>query len=154
MKTNQPELNKKLLRKVSKHILANPKNLDMGGFFDVEPVKGKNMCGTVACVAGWAVALGAKGYDDTLEHEIKRINAFDPELHPEELSSAISGIDFAYHAKEMLGLTDYQAEGLFHAGNWPEEFSLKYFASYRRSRFKEAAEVTAARIEHMIKHGE
>ena len=147
-------LNKKLLRKISKHILAHPKNLDMGVFYDVEPVKGKNMCGTIACVAGWAVALGAKGYDVELEHKIKRINAFDPELHPEELSNEISSIDFEDDARQILGLTDNQAEYLFHVGNWPEEFAVKYNAAYRKGRLAEAAKITVARIEHLIKHGE
>jgi hypothetical protein len=55
-------MNVKLLRRIQKHILAEPKRLDMGNFI-VRKSDGLGSlvrfpkCGTVGCIAGWAVTL-------------------------------------------------------------------------------------------------
>ena len=47
-------INVELLRKVQAHIVAHPEQVDM----DVVLIH-KKSCGTVGCIAGWAVMLGS-----------------------------------------------------------------------------------------------
>jgi hypothetical protein len=75
------KINVKLLRKVRRHILAEPKRVNMGRF-----IYRKEDCGTVACIAGWAVTLSG-----------------------EELPYHISA-----RAEELLGLNWRQASYLFY----------------------------------------
>jgi hypothetical protein len=59
------KINVKLLRKVQKHILAEPKRVNMGTFIyrkkdEPDMCEKWPACGTVACIAGWAVTLSQK----------------------------------------------------------------------------------------------
>ena len=85
------KINVKLLRKVRRHILAEPKRVNMGRFIyrkkdDPEMLEWWPACGTVACIAGWAVTLSG-----------------------EELPYHISA-----RAEELLGLNWRQASYLFY----------------------------------------
>ena len=126
-------MNTRLLRRVQRQILAEPKRLDMLKLLmrGREAVKcyGKDMlplCGTVGCIAGWTVELG-KG------HRAK---------------ASITA------AAKLLRLTDEQANRLFffafHCSRsyWPANFE----AAYDTATTDEArAQITSDRIDHFIR---
>lgn len=131
----------RLLRKVAKHILAEPKRFAMSwwygegtpgqpltqGFFTERHISKLIVpeCGTVACIAGWAVLLtdGNNGYQ--------------------------SGADIHRRAIELLG--DAAEDALFGTLTWPTRFAERYHhAKTRRGKATAAVD----RIEHFIKTGE
>lgn len=129
-------MNTRLLRKVQRHILEEPKRYDQDRWLirgdeatiHLEP-NDVPACKTVGCIAGWVCVLG------------KSI----PKL------AYNSGI----RAKKLLGLTTGQADRLFapilyadanHC--WPEKFETKY---RKANTAKKRAKVAAARIDHFIK---
>lgn len=122
-------MNVKLLRKVKKHILEEPKRFLMCYWRvkkrtdpDGLPTShaGFAPCGTAACIAGWAW---------TLEHPHKRI--------PEK-STEIA---------ELLGIDPVERFRLFSVDQWPEPFQ----SQFKDNGSAESAKVAAARIEHFIK---
>jgi hypothetical protein len=127
-------MNVRLLRKVAKHIAAEPRRFIMGGIvqhklergdkvYESLHVAGKYLwqfppCGTAACIAGWSAIIAKK----------KRI----------DWSSG----------RSALRINRYQAERLFIAYAWPDPFRQDFYsATTNRGRVKAAA----ARIEHFIK---
>lgn len=133
-------MNVKLLRKVKKHILEEPKRLNMD-FYGSAYCNDAPACGTVGCIAGWSALLSlAKIPEDRYERPAL--------MKPEKAEAA-------------LEITHNQAERLFnepwivygprkqegHLG-WPVNFAKQYLEAetpeYR-------AKITAARIEHFIK---
>lgn len=129
----------RLLRRVAKHILAEPKRFAMSwwhatgesgkpltnGMFDEENIPQLIVpeCGTVACIAGWAVVLNDGNGNYSAEEIHKR-------------------------AKELLG--DQADDKLFGTCNWPNGLGRRYDHSKTR---KGKATVAAARINHYIKTG-
>ena len=125
-------MNVKLLRKVAKHILAEPTRLVMGnwllkkGYEDIEAIEYGEFgsrpfpkCGTAGCIAGWTCELSGKG--KVKHHDLV--------------------------AKRLLGLNKRESERLFLPDQWPAEFERGYNDDGR----KKTAEVAVARIEHFIK---
>jgi hypothetical protein len=121
-------VNVSLLRKVQKHILAEPKRFDMGNFGYLLPEgDGGPKCGTVGCIAGWAVLLDGNK---------KAIGTWEvTKLVGEE------------EGKDSLELTELQKDRLFFLSGWPKKFHDKYFGHSR----EEQAKIAAARIEHFIR---
>lgn len=124
-------MNVKLLRKVKKHILEEPKRLQMGSYIRV---KGKMpldrpwpKCGTAGCIAGWACILSAKKGTDPYE------------LYTDTAVGA--------EAQELLGITFYERHRLFEPIFWPMQFT----AGLADDGKAKTAKVAAARIEHFIK---
>lgn len=131
------KMNVRLLRKVKRHILDEPRRYDQNGILStgLEPStiyrQGERQwrvpsCGTVACIGGWAFILA-------------------PGTKPPEMD-----FDFAQNA---LGLTGKQRDRLFAAasdlniGYWPE----KFVRAYQSAKSPAArASVAAERIEHFI----
>lgn len=122
-------MNVKLLRKVKKHILEEPRRYDQDATVCTSqpgsPYEGKHVypaCGTIACIGGWALVLSGKKNSSDL------------------------GI-----ARQLLDLDYEQADRLFGGiggGNWPELFDNAYLkAKTLRGRVR----VAARRIEHFIK---
>jgi hypothetical protein len=124
-------MNVKLLRKVKKHILEEPKRLFMRTYVFKKSYEGEKLrtcmgkkrdfarCGTAACIAGWAVLLSKKG--DTV--------------------NLVTG-------REALELPDIEtALRLFEPSSWPDKFQdgLDDDGTIKTAR------VAAARIEHFIK---
>jgi hypothetical protein len=128
------KLNVKLLRKIQKHILAEPKRFIMAGFFEHGKPgdfiwdyslagSGFPDCGTAACIAGWAVKLetGRFGQEATIGRR----------------------------AEKLLGLDEatLQRDSLFSVYSWPSKFGRP---------FREAADpairakIACARIDHFI----
>jgi hypothetical protein len=121
-------MNVKLLRRIQKHILAEPKRLDMGHFI-ARKSDGSGLvvrfpqCGTVACIAGWAVTLSTK---EKLDY--RRIEG---------------------RARQLLGITQTQAKNLFFDSNWPQQFAERL--GLTEPQTKAHARITAKRIDHFLK---
>lgn len=126
------KLNVKLLRKIQKHILEEPKRFMMGGVIvTAEPGKYYTdygidwripKCGTVACIGGWALLLSNVRTHDLCD------------------------------AAELLGFDiedgfSPDASKLFNVGGWPSKFAAKWMdAKTPRVR----AKIAVARIDHLI----
>jgi len=116
----------KLLRKVKKMILAQPKRFDMDSFGRRVPAEeGGPRCGTVACIAGWAVILKKKVPRNP-----------HAEMPPIGREDGMEALDIDYD----------QAARLFYDEEWPEQFR-----DYVADGSKESACIAARRIEHFIK---
>lgn len=130
-------MNVKLLRKVAKHILAEPKRFVMwtwmrekgAGAYDFTSDASDNRpvpfakCGTAACIAGWTCIL----------------------------SGDSSPRDFETRAADLLNINDTKAKRLFLLDMWP----VKFRAPYRKAVSQRAfVKIAANRIEHFIKTGE
>lgn len=140
-KTN-PKLNVRLLRRVKRHILAEPRRLFMSAVYTTKQLEGGSevfdgdngkqrfaACGTAACIAGWTLILSKK--------------------------SLVSGGDGMTKAAHLLGMGSthsygVEAASLFHLCYWPDKFQKRYDAAKRSAG---RARVAAARIEHFIKTG-
>lgn len=129
-------MNVKLLRKIQKHILAEPLRFNMrwwkwqGIELERKVAEGVHPavppCGTVACIAGWA----------------------------QELEAPKSRRNTASHATILLGLTFDQSMRLFTLpshdplpGEWPKKFARAYLSA-RTPRGRASAAVR--RIDHFI----
>jgi len=115
-------MNVKLLRKVQKHILAEPQRWSFSWAISSPQAP----CGTRACIGGWTVILGKKidlstGLQFTAENN--------------------AGV-----ASELLGLTDEERNRLFFY--WPEPFLDR---SFKYKTQEALAKNAANRIEHFIK---
>jgi hypothetical protein len=117
-------MNVKLLRKIKKHILEQPKRLLMGrwivnkGDYATEKVRFAK-CETAACIAGWACILAGQG-------------------KPQDVSLT---------AEKLLGLGWRQASRLFQPLEWPDKFD----AGLLDNGTAKTAKMAARRIEHFIK---
>lgn len=129
MKSNTPKLNVRLLRRIQKHILEEPKRFEM----EACVIRGKPgervwtanevipACGTAACIAGWACIL---------------------------TDSNKTG-DMINRARQLLGLST--SERVFYDSSWPEPFKTRYRnCETARGRARAGAD----RIEHLITTGE
>jgi hypothetical protein len=105
-------MNTRLLRRVQKHILAEPKSFDM---FDWQ---NKTSCGTERCIAGWTVVLGGKVKPNATSEQLMR------EIRKDS-------------AEKLLGIDAGEGEFLFHSMMWPSKFRTPYFkaaAAHSRRR--------------------
>jgi hypothetical protein len=129
-------LNIKLLRKVQKFLLEEPRRFDMGDWLQpasLADVIERPPCGTACCIAGAAYIL---------EHR----------LNPNEINfSQINPSVVHMDAMGILGLDYRMMDGLFYASRWPDEFRDAY---YHARTPLERAKAGVARIEHLIKTGE
>ena len=128
-------MNVDLLRKIKKHILAEPARLYMFGWIirkttpdevlaygeEDENTRPFAKCGTAACIAGWAAILSKRDTGG-------RFGAC--ELAP-----------------ELLGLTSQEAARLCIPRNWP----LKFRGGCADDGKAKTAKLAARRIEHFIK---
>lgn len=135
-------MNIKLLRRVKRHILAEPKRINM--YFPVrvgQMGRGAPPCGTIGCIAGWAVLLAERKGREMPGLTWRRI--LDRREAPD-----MDWDDFKPIAIRRLKLTAEQAHRLFHVINWPRTFTVQY----EKARTpKKMASVTAERIDHFIK---
>lgn len=141
MKTKR-KLNIRLLRKIQKHILEEPRRFFMTGIvhtgapgktfsevsrmlFDDLPLR-VPPCGTTACIHGWTALF----HDKTVKQT--------------------GHLSFQWSAKK-IGLPPRKTESLFVAESWPKPFADQYTQARIPMR---RAKIAAARIEHLIKTGE
>lgn len=131
------QMNTRLLRKVAKHIAAEPKRFIMGDLvqtslertfsFDGAATFNSEQkfpsCGTAACIAGWTCILSKKRTSLRVAADLL----------------GIKGSFFECSSETAR---------LFDAGEWPEPFGRNYQgAKTPRARVK----IAVARIEHFIK---
>lgn len=129
--TRARALNVELLERVKAHILEEPRRLDMGLWADSE---GEAPCGTVGCIAGWAIILGTGARFDRTGFQLVYRN-----------NRPVAG--FAHSAAKLLGLSIDQANEVFCVGGWPDDLADMY-DSARDDRGR--AEATAKRINRLI----
>lgn len=122
-------MNTRLLRKVQKAILAEPAKFDMDFYF---ARSGESPCGTVACIAGHAIAL------------TKKFRKLRCGLNPRVRFNA------ADIAQGALGLNYEGAWNLFHLDDWPSKYRRGYLNA-KSARGKTRA--AARRIDHFIATG-
>lgn len=119
-------LNVELLRKIQKHILEEPRRLDMTAWLDAAPVD-VVPCGTVACIAGWALHLSNTKPGSTTE-----------------------GGKWSGPARKVLGLSYEEGDKLFYEDNWPAPFATNFcHAEGPKAR----AKIAVARIDYLIREG-
>jgi hypothetical protein len=126
------KLNVRLLRRIQRRILKEPRQFQMDDLYSATDDFGKEVtanCGTAACIAGWAVALSSG-------------------ISPREASILDStGQQNTWGlAVKKLGLES--GRPLFLVYEWPG----KFWAAYERAKTnRQQAKVAVARIEHFIK---
>jgi len=125
----------RLLRKVQKRILAEPRQFVMWSYF-TSSIPNTPNCGTAACIAGWTIAESQK-------------------LNPQQANNFVQDHGYDDHelAKKRLGITHRQANHLFYDESWPAPFRDQYRKLPHNQRMRRAR-VAVARIEHFIKTGE
>lgn len=149
----RPKMNVKLLRRIQKHISAEPRRFNMH-FWGKHYSQYVNLhysnvppCRTAGCIAGTACILTG----DIQPKKLKGIKAL--------LNGDYGYIDFPlstpFRARRALGLTKEQADRLFllstmsRSGNsWPDNFELRFNAA---TTSRQRAKVAVARIDHFIK---
>lgn len=133
-------MNVKLLRKVQKHILEEPKRFAMSNYLvkknedetvfftgigrgNAKKVYNRNWpkCNTVACIAGWAVVLSGEDFTDY-------------------------SFRWSSGAAELLDLTDEDSSRLFEPTEWPKEFQKGTSNDGRMA----TARIAARRIDRFI----
>ena len=136
----------RLLRRVARHILAEPLRYDQNSIIEVgEPKtiyrdeRKFPACGTVACIGGWIEILSRK--------------------HPNRAKLSLTGLSFKKIAK-LLGtgednvgaLTQYTSRNPSNSDTyWPLEFSEAYGNAKTPLQ---KARIANQRIEHFIRTGE
>ncbi len=123
-------MNTKLLRRIKSVIKAEPKRLDMGAWTYRNVRRSGPPCGTVGCIAGWAVLLSTKGRNNKERYE----NA-DPS-------------DWAGEGRRLLKLDAGEAHKLFFVGCWPYELHEAYDDAYGDPKAR--AKITCERIDRFI----
>jgi hypothetical protein len=114
-KVPRPEVNTPLLRKALEHITAHPEEWKQSFWASNDLREGPlrrpaiDSCGTAYCLAGHAVLLA--GYEFVWESPDMAANV----ALPGEL--AADAVFAGHKAQELLGLTRYEAERLFHSDN-------------------------------------
>lgn len=121
-------MNVELLQKIKQAILEEPRRIDMTSWA-LHPLSVENppACNTVACIAGWAVALTNN-------------------LRGKALSGFEDGIE--YTAEKYLDLPYPFSRRLFYMSRWPRTFQERLI--YLSPRTPEYARVVADRIDHFI----
>lgn len=134
---NKPKLNVRLLRKIQKHILEEPRRLKMDNAVVLKKGSERSFmsdfrttqqlfpaCGTAACIAGWAVILSGR-------MTAEKVDCSDPYSIRREADDVLGA---------CLPIGDWMSNPLFFSGSWPEPFSSDYRAADTpRKRAKIAA---------------
>lgn len=129
-------MNKALLTKVAKAIVAEADHFDMGDWLMIDKdslamvtsVPGKDetlSCNTTMCIAGWAVALTPNRY---------RKHQLGPDC-----------------AQDLLKITEYEGQILFYVDDWPDDLKKRYTNAESN---RERAQVAADRIQWFIENEE
>lgn len=129
-------MNVRLLRRVQKQILKEPRQFDMDDYFATKRTLGRNVpnCGTAACIAGWAIALS------------------HPTRKPRDVASCYYPAETAGKLLELPGCNDSYNDhlclnSLFLVDSWPLKFKESYNAA---KTFTAKAKIAAKRIDHYI----
>jgi hypothetical protein len=115
----------KLLRKVEKAILKEPKRFCMGTWGDLAQ-RDAPVCGTVGCIAGWAALLNVTENPDEFRKHVDMMTQ--------------------KNGKRALKLTLPQCRRLFFLSGWPSKFQTLFLRG-------DSVKAAVKRIEHFIKTG-
>lgn len=133
------KLNVRLLRKIQRHITAEPRRLHMEDWGGTPEdcmrfrVGDEPPCGTVACIGGWAHFL-----TDPSAHTARQM--------PDAMKGAEAiGVEWGDDLGDEIG--DGSADRLFYLDAWPAKFRRLYG---RAKSPRQRAKVTCARIDHFI----
>lgn len=122
-------MNTTLLTQIRDHILEEPKRVTMEDWLQRIPKEWVTdrdpACGTIGCIAGWAVVLGLP----------RRKYVYN-------VSTTARGV---------LELSVEEARWLFYVGGWPNQFRESLHTLSPRT--PEYAAVVAKRIDYFIKYG-
>ena len=135
---------KQLLRRVKKHILEEPRRLNMDTLGCRVYSEDGPPCGTVACIAGWTAVLTKKqlpAQDDVDGWRELLCNAWEKATQKLGLSQEESQRLFA--EPRFYGNKNYD----YGENTWPTRFAVRYL---KAERSETRARVTAERIEHFI----
>lgn len=125
MKTEPNKMNVRLLRRIQKQILKEPRQFQMWDVFsDHADDFAIPNCGTAACIAGWAITITSK-------------------TNPAKAANIINSYR---KAGTELGLEEWQADMLFNFGRWPAQFQKT-----SREGTRAFARQAVRRIDHFIK---
>lgn len=127
-------MNVKLLRKVQKFLLDEPRRFDMSNWIvDSDSYEANVLkpppCGTMCCIGGAAIVIHDKIKLNHTGRDNFQYSIFDKAIGTLELSRG-------------------QGENLFAYANWPGKFAKAYVAAKTPLQ---RAKVGVARIEHFIK---
>ncbi|UBF29918.1 hypothetical protein K9N68_37545 (plasmid) [Kovacikia minuta CCNUW1] len=126
-----------------------------------------NICKTVGCFAGTVCRLNIpnlKPYFKKHETLNRYEEVFDPRSYVFTLADGSTinvewsevpgyeGYPYSAAARNILGLTEDQAESLFYVCGWPKEFSEFY--DYKNNPAEENVQVTIERIIYFLTTGE
>ena len=110
-----PKLNVRLLRRILRHIKADPRRYNQGTWGVEKPAEhGGPPCGTQACIAGWAVLLSVPR-----RNWLRWISRSDEEMKNGEKSCIRA------RAKKLLGLTEEEAQYLFGVMEYEHEQGIE-----------------------------
>jgi hypothetical protein len=122
-------MNVRLLRRIQRQILKEPKQFWMDAYFcDCISWQIPN-CGTTACIAGWATALGKN-------------------KNPRQ--AWLTGVDARQYGEHKLKITNVQASKLFFTDAWPRKYRTAYLKALMAKRLADSARIAAKRIDHFI----
>lgn len=143
-------INVKLLLAVKRAILEEPRRINMDISIKRKTTGAAPRCGTVGCIAGWALVLDALS---------KRPHKA---MTRPVMGEVLRGLDKAWdssvlpNAEELLRLTVSQADRLFYVWNWPASLRIPYRAAQFEQHpdtvkdHEAAARITARRIDLFI----
>lgn len=137
----------RLLRRVEKRILEEPKRFDMDLWGSKQVGPDAPACGTVACIAGWA------GLDGLKPARLKRLSDAGVYRRGHRGADKIGKLLQPFRVDDgetLLGT----GSSLFYVENWPGKFRDAYGNAYRNGQRGRAARIAVNRIEHFIKTGE
>lgn len=121
-------MNVELLRRVQKAIREEPKRMNMHTWINTDPHDNPPICGTTACIAGWAAILSHQNTDESIHDTASNLVHWDVHIN------RTAGV--------ALELDSEQRARLFFIEKWPAEF---------HNGPDKMAEDAIARIEHFIK---
>jgi hypothetical protein len=132
----------RLLRRVEKHILAEPKRYVQGTWGRLDNT---SPCGTTACIAGWIDVLN--------QSERKPTKSFLKRWASKMVTRPLYRCNTPDRASRALGVHPVKTINLFEASGsyWPGHFRADWYAAKTR---EDVAKIAVARIEHFIQTGE
>lgn len=137
-------MSKRLLRRVARHILEEPRRFDMGDWaYDHPKSEGGPACNTTACIAGWSLLLKQ-------EPKVRALTLGNSDLLEKLIFGSRSTSDPMRRGAEALGIPRRLAAGLFLSHCWEPPFD----DAYRSARsYRAEAEVAVRYIDHICKNG-
>lgn len=129
-----------LLRRVCKRVLEEPRRVDMSSWVSKNHFDGGPPCGTVGCIAGWAIM------DRWSKKKLTKLT--DGDVLEMQVGAARN---FA----KLIGVDPWSPlfKSLVYVESWPEPFRSRYVRAEAKNSPRLRALATVARVKHYIKTG-